>query len=146
MTVNEVLYADDRKPEQKKEIRKWLYKIPPFKKYRAKSREEDNKEVPILELERVVTMITRKYAVTLQSIFMTNDEDQDLLYYSASLRSDDGYAHITTVHALNIVELYKKLAIACYALTKGWKGTQSWEGELLTREELLIKKEKQKHD
>lgn len=135
MTTTQILCLDYRKEAQRDKLLKFLYKIPQYSKYA-----EGNKKVPLDKLEKMLYTVSYKYAITLQCISYIDYEKEDTRYWSATFRNDLDYSYMEMITASELYELFAKIAIFCYAATKGYKGG------LKTKEEARIIKEKIKND
>lgn len=120
-----------RKKENQTKLRKFLYHIPQYKKYKM-----ENREVPLDMLEKMLYTITDKYAITIQWFSYTNDTDTGSRYWSLSLRNDNDNSHMGSITGKGIYEVIAKVAIFLYAAVKKNKG------EIITKEQLELRKGK----
>lgn len=126
MTTEQILCMDCRKESNRIKLQKALHMIPQFKKEKG--------DVPISLFEKMMYVVTTKYAVTVQWISYILQEDQ--IYWSVSIRNDVDYSYMQTITAVTIYELLAKVSIYLYAKVKN--------KELTTKEDLHIMKEKQR--
>lgn len=126
MTTEQILCMDCRKESNRAKLQKALHMIPQFKKEKG--------DVPISLFEKMMYVVTTKYAVTVQWISYILQEDQ--VYWSVSIRNDVDYSYMETITAVTIYELLAKVSIFLYAKVKN--------KELTTKEDLHIMKEKQR--
>lgn len=118
MTTEQILLLDGTHDDKgKKTIQKVLRKIGPLSKY------SDEEIVPIEALEKMVTVITKKYAIQPQWIACTYDSDLAGVYghYSCGVKTSDTHAWLGTVMTHSIYELLSKLVIFMYAQVKSGK-------------------------
>lgn len=130
--IEKALYVDYRKKENKEMLQKVLHEIPQYKKCVG--------DVPQELFEKMINIITGKYAITIQ--WISHVKGNDIVYWSSSIREDVLYEYRGTITAATMYELLAKIALCLFAMTKGYKGG------LTTREKLALEKEreKQKHD
>lgn len=109
MTVRQIIETDFRKEEGRKIIQKALKKIGKFAEY-----EED---VPISEIERFIFAVTRKYQICVQYLFFPK-KHKEVEYYCADIKRDDNDEWISAVYAVQIYEMFAKIAILMYSIVK----------------------------
>lgn len=133
--IKKIMYLDYKPEQNKVKLQKILHNIPQFKKRKG--------NVPIEKFEKLIQVITGKYAVTLQWISFTNNTGADDLYWSCSIKEDVKHKYIVTITAICMYELLAKVSIYLYAMLKGWINNG-----LVTREDLEIAKlkESEKYD
>lgn len=127
MDIDKILYIDCRKQENKKKLQNYLHTIPKYKNIKG--------DVPLDMLEKMLYLVTDRYAVTVQWISYICEGDNSR-YWSCSLRDDSDYSFITTITAVTVYEVFAKLAICLYALVKGYKGG------IETKEKVFLDKQK----
>ena len=115
MTTEQILLLDGTYNENdKKTIQKVLRKIKPLSKY------SDEERVPIEALEKMVTVITTKYAIQPQWITCTYHGELAGQYghYSRGVKTSDTHAWLGTVSTRSLYGLLSKLVIFMYAQVK----------------------------
>ena len=135
MTTDQILLLDGTHDENsKKTIQKVLRKIGPLSRY------SDEEFVPIEALEKMVTVITKKYAIQPQWIACTYDSDISGVYgnYSCGVKTSDTHAWLGTVMTCSIYELMAKLVIFMYAQVKS--------GNIILRTEIKRKEARKGED
>ena len=118
MTTNEIMLLNgtDNK-EHKKIIQKVLRKVGPLSRY------SDEERVPIEALEKMITTITKKYAIQPQWIvcIYSGELAGKHGYYSCGVKTADMHTWLGTVTTHCIYDLLAKLVIFMYAQVKAGK-------------------------
>lgn len=109
MTTEEILNLDYRKDENKSKMQKVLRKIKPLSKY---SEEED--DIPLTALEKLILMYQKKYNVKFSYIMMNTE---GIMIYTASLKTDEG-KWLGNVYGAYIYELFAKVCISMFSKAK----------------------------
>lgn len=112
MTTNEILNLDYNVMSNRELIQKAMTKIKPLSKY-------SDEFVPLIEIERAINMITKKYLIRPQFIMMTFGEKKCV--YSCGVKTDDKHKWLGDVYGCEIYELMAKLLIKMYAEVKSGK-------------------------
>lgn len=100
---NEILYVDYRKSESRALIQKTLRKLKPFKRY-------SDCDVPLEQLEKLVKVLTDKYDLAPQWIFLDTTASTSLVY-SCTILKKSSREPLQFVHGASIYELFAKLAL-----------------------------------
>lgn len=118
MDVENILNIDYRTDEGKAEIQKALFEIPPVKRNC-----DESKDVPIEAIEKVISVISRKYVIELKEITLSLiPHNNDMLYRVAIFRNP--YYTYKILYACCIYELLSKSAIYMY---NEIKKSEVWE-------------------
>lgn len=130
--IEKALYIDYRKKENKEMLQRVLHAIPQFKTCTG--------DVPQELFEKMINIITGKYAITIQ--WISHVRGTDNVYWSTSIKEDIFHEYRGTITAVCMYEMLAKTALFLFAMTKGYK-----EG-LITREQFELDKlkERGKHD
>lgn len=132
--LEKIMMLDTRIEGNKEKLLNVLCNLPPFKKY--KDEEEKEKFVTLEKLEKFVFKVVRKHCIDIQYINMTVVDNEDVAFYSASVRDAETYTWLGTVHGISFFELWAKMAVKVYAEAKK-RGEDA-----LTREELYKRRKK----
>ena len=112
MNLKEVMMADSRKEGVLEEIQLWLRKIPRFAKVK------EGEDIPLQDIENVVTAITKKYGVYMQHISFTI-LDGEIPWYTISLCDKrNGNVMIQMCHGLHFYEAISKACLYMFAYTR----------------------------
>lgn len=126
--IDKILGLDCRVEGSMEKLQKVLCNIPPLKKYK-----DAGKMIPLVDVEKVVRVVTGKYCLDLQQLNMTI-LDSNESWYSASVRETEKYEWIGNVYGVTLYETWCKLAIKAYTYVK--------MNDVKTREELLEERSK----
>lgn len=135
MTTNEIMLLNGTDNEEhKKIIQKVLRKVGPLSRY------SDEERAPIEALEKMITTITKKYAIQPQWITCIYDSDISGVYgnYSCGVKTSDTHTWLGTVMTRSIYELMAKLVIFMYAQVKS--------GNIILRTEIKRKEARKDED
>lgn len=132
MKVKEILNLDYSKPENKDLMQKKMRGIKPFRDIPV------NEEVDLKLLEKFIGLVQRKYALQIDYICPVYIPDENNLY-SATVRNTASNEYYTYIYGKTIYEVFVKISILYYALTKSGKEfpLADWEGEKKRRAERL---------
>lgn len=112
--IDKVLHLDCRMKKNKIKLqlalREWL---PPFKKF------EKGKVIPLEDIEKVHSILTMKYCISMQWITSVRDEKNNAAYWSVCIREDDSYKFLGTVTAATLYELLAKAVLYMYGCING---------------------------
>lgn len=111
MTTDEILNLDYRKDENKEKIQKVLRKIKPLSKFSVES------DVPIEAIEKMISVMCKKYMITPQWMRLSYD-DEILCIYSVGVKTTSKHEWLGDVHGMCIYELLAKLCVKIYAEIK----------------------------
>lgn len=118
MTTKEVMNLDYRKEEAKEIIQKVLRQIKPLSKY------SDEDEVPFNALEKIITIMCKKYCVRIQEFVpdvLSNDKN---IIWRAKLINESNLEVIDIIYGISIYEVFAKTTIRLYIEVKK-KGTKT---------------------
>lgn len=118
MTTKEVMNLDYRKEETKEIIQKVLRQIKPLSKY------SDEDEVPFNALEKIITIMCKKYCVRIQELIpdvLSNDRN---IIWRAKLINESNLEVIDIIYGISIYEVFAKTTIRLYTEVKK-KGTKT---------------------
>ena len=132
MKVKEILNMDYSNPQDKDIMQKKLRGIKPFREIPV------NVEIPLEKLEKYVGLVQRKYALQIDYICPTYVPEESNIY-SATIRNTASNEYYTYIYGRTIYEVFVKISILYYALTKDGKEfpLADWEGQKQRRAERL---------
>jgi len=134
MKVKEILNMDYSNPQDKDIMQKKLRGIKPFRDIPV------NVEIPLNKLEKYVGLVQRKYALQIDYICPVFVPDEENVY-SVTVRNTASNEYLTYIYGKTIYEVFVKISILYYALTKGDKQfpLADWEGQKIKRADRLKK-------
>ena len=134
MKVKEILNLNYSNPQDKNIMQKKLRGIKPFRNIPV------NVEIPLESLERYISLVQRKYALQVDYICPVFIPEE-LNLYSVTVRNTCTNEYLTYIYGKTIYEVFVKVSILYYALTKSGKEfpLADWEGQKLKRAERLKK-------
>ena len=113
MTIDQVMYIDYRTKEGKEKLKKALCMIvKPFGKY-----EQDNYEVPLEIIEKMVSKMCRKYDVSVQWATFSYIKDTDDII-SISIIKDSSHEFMCRIQCNRLYEMMTKVCIKIYNMIK----------------------------
>ena len=115
MKVAQVLDVDFRTEEGREAVQAMLLKIPAIAK-----RHDEDAQVPLESLEKVIGMICRKYNVMIWYITPTYIPGE-VNMYSVTLKTTDTLQWLNNVYGCCLYEAVAKTTIALYAYVKSGK-------------------------
>ena len=132
MKVKEILSLNYSSPENKDIMQKKLRGIKPFRDIPV------NVEIPLEKLEKYIGLVQRKYALQVDYICPVFIPEEDNLY-SVTIRNTTSNEYLTYIYGKTIYEVFVKISILYYALTKDGKDypLADWEGQKQRRAERL---------
>ena len=108
----EVIEGDFRYEDYETETQRWLLRIDALKK-----RTEDGEKVKLEDIEQLIIKLEKKYGHKMQWISLTLIDDE-LPWYSVSIRDGNTKEWAKTLYGLTIYELYCKVALFLFAYTR----------------------------
>lgn len=134
MKVKEVLNLNYSNPQDKDIMQKKLRGIKPFRNIPV------NVEIPLESLEKYISLVQRKYALQVDYICPVFIPEE-LNLYSVTVRNTASNEYLTYIYGKTIYEVFVKISILYYALTKGDKQfpLADWEGQKIARAKRLKK-------
>lgn len=111
--LNEVIEGDFRYSDYKEEAQRWLKKIDVLGK-----RTPEGKDVKLEDIEKLIIKLQKKYGHSMQWITLTILENE-IPWYSVSIRDHGSKEWVKTLYGLSIYELYCKVALFMFAYTRG---------------------------
>ena len=128
MKVKEILSMNYSVPQDKDVMQKKLRGIKPFRDVPV------NVEIPLEKLEKYIGLVQRKYALQVDYICPVFIPEEDNLY-SVTVRNTASNEYLTYIYGKTIYEVFVKISILYYALTKGGKEfpLADWEGQKIRR-------------
>lgn len=115
MTVDKIMYIDYRTQEGKDKIKKALYMMKPFERYK-----NDNREVPIEAIEKAVSIMCRKYDIMIQwAYFLYIEDSPDIV--SITIMKRKSHEYIATIQCNCLYEMIAKACIRIYSEVKSGK-------------------------
>lgn len=132
MKVKDILNMDYSNPQNKDVMQKKMRGIKPFRDIPV------NEEIPMEMLEKYVGLVQRKYALQIDYICPVYVPEENNLY-SATIRNTASNEYYTYIYGKTIYEVFVKISILYYALTKSGKEfpLADWEGQKKRRAERL---------
>ena len=132
MKVKDILNLDYSNPQNKDVMQKKMRGIKPFRDIPV------NEEIPMEMLEKYVGLVQRKYALQIDYICPVYVPEENNLY-SATIRNTASNEYYTYIYGKTIYEVFVKISILYYALTKSGKEfpLADWEGQKKRRAERL---------
>ena len=123
---------DYSNPQNKDIMQKKMRGIKPFRDIPV------NEEIPMEMLEKYVGLVQRKYALQIDYICPVYVPEENNLY-SATIRNTASNEYYTYIYGKTIYEVFVKISILYYALTKSGKEfpLADWEGQKKRRAEKL---------
>jgi len=113
MTTDDILNLDYRLEANKIKLKKALCRIKPLSKY------EDEEEIPLEKLEKLIGMFSRKYKIMIQYINMTCIKNNEENLFLVSLKTTDKENKwLGSIYGCCLYELFAKTAIKMYVLIK----------------------------
>lgn len=112
MTTNEVINLDYREKKNKIIIQKVLRKIKPLSKY------PDGSEIPLNDLEKVITIISKKYPLRVRELYPDIWSNDKLIIWKATLMNETTFKVIGSVYGVSIYEVFAKIVIKLYSEIK----------------------------
>lgn len=109
MTINQVLDLDCREEESKEVIQKYLKKIKPLSKY------GDDEDVPYNKVEKVITILSKKYDMRVREIVPDVWSGEDgIIIWRVTLIDNKTLYTLGIIYGLSLYEVLAKLAIFMY--------------------------------
>lgn len=108
----EVVEGDFRYDDYKEETQRWLLKIDALKQ-----RTPEGKKVKFEDLEQLIIKLQKKYGHTMQWISLSII-DEEVPWYSVSIRDGRTKDWVKTVYGLTMYELYCKVVLFLFAYTR----------------------------
>ena len=112
MTTKEVMNLDYRKEENKKIIQKVLRQIKPLSRY------SDECEIPFEAIEKAITVMSKKYMMSVHSLAPDMWSNENHTIWRAWLLNDKNLKTIDMVYGITLYEVFAKTAIRLYAEVK----------------------------
>lgn len=113
MKIEEILNLDCRDKKNAEALQSMLKKIKPISKYEGK--------VPLESLEKLVFVLSNKYDITPQYVFIDIHASGSSVVYSCNVLSKGDRELLGTVYGATLYELFAKLALKMFAEAKGKK-------------------------
>lgn len=107
MKTEDILNLDCRKEESREIIQKALKRIKPLSKY--------SDEIPLEAIEKLIGVLVKKYAITVQSINLCFIDEKRSLYYSCGIIENDEHQWLGNCYGITMYELLSKVAIKLYS-------------------------------
>ena len=136
MKVKDILNMDYSNPQHRDIMQKKLRGIKPFREIPV------NEEIQLEKLEKYIGLVQRKYALQVDNIFLVAVPEEPNVY-SVTVRNTASNKHLSIIYGRTIYEVYVKISILYYALTKSEKEfpLADWEGEKKRRAEKIKESE-----
>lgn len=112
MTTKEIMNLDYREKENQEIIQKVLKQIKPLSRY------SDECEIPFSALEKVITVITKKYLIRIRDFMPDVWANDDHTIWRAWIINDANLKTIDMVYGITLYEVFAKCAIRLYAEVK----------------------------
>lgn len=112
MTTKQILNLDCRKREDQEKIQKVLRQIKPLSRY------SDGCDIPLYAIEKVITIICKKYGMRIREIIPDMHGNEQNIIWEATLQSEKNFKNIGCVYGISMYELLAKAAILMYAEVK----------------------------
>lgn len=112
MTTNEIINLDYREEKNQKTIQKVLRKIKPLSKY------SDEYEIPFSALEKVTTVICKKYCMRIREFTPDVWSNKNHTIWRAVIINETNLKTIETIYGISLYEVFAKVAIRLYAEVK----------------------------
>lgn len=110
--LKEVINGDFRHQDFEEEAQNWLLKIAALRK-----RTPEGEKVKLEDIEQLIVRITKKYRIQMQWISLTLI-DNEIPWYSVSIKDGQTHEWLKTVYGLTIYELLTKVALFMFATTR----------------------------
>lgn len=111
MTTKQLISLDFRQEENRQIIQTALRKIKPLSKF-------DEEEIPISAIERAITVMCKKYPVSIMNLVPDNVANDRHTVWRATIIDDKTFRPIEKVYGICLYELFAKLAIRIYVEVK----------------------------
>ena len=108
----EVVEGDFRYGDFEEEAQRWLLKIDVLRK-----RTPEGEKVKFEDIEKLIIKLEIKYGHRMQWINLTLIDDE-MPWYSVSIRDGNKHEMIKTIYGLTLYELYSKVALFLYAYSR----------------------------
>lgn len=108
----EVVEGDFRYNDFEEETQRWLLKIDVLRK-----RTPEGEKVKFEDIEKLIIKLEIKYGHRMQWINLTLIDDE-MPWYSVSIRDGNKREMIKTIYGLTLYELYSKVALFLYAYSR----------------------------
>ena len=112
MTTKEIMNLDCRKEKDREIIQKVLRQIKPLSKY------SDECNVPLDAIEKAITVMCKKYIVSVKEFSPDMFSNNDYTIWRATLINDKTLKVIENVYGISLYETFAKIAIRLYAEVK----------------------------
>lgn len=109
MTIKWVINLDCREEENWGILQKYLKKIKPLSKYK------DIEDVPIYKIEKVITILLKKYNIRIRDI-VPDVWSGDIPIWRCAIIYDKTLRQLVTVYGLSLYEVLAKAAIYMYSV------------------------------
>lgn len=106
--LNEVLNLDCREDYGKNLLQEYLKKIKPLSKYKH------NVDVPFEKVEKVITILSKKYNMRVIEIMPDIWANDDEVVWRAILIDDKNLNKIGAIYGISLYEIFSKVAICMY--------------------------------
>lgn len=110
--LKEVIDGDFRHEGTEEDAQVWLLKIPPLIK-----RTHEGEKVKLEDIEQLIIKLSKKYKIQMQWISLTFI-DGEIPWYSVSVKDGQTHEWLKTVYGLTIYELFIKVALFMFAITR----------------------------
>ena len=110
MKTEDVLNLDYREEKSKEIIQKVLKKIGPLSKY------SENEIVPIEAIEKLISVLTRKYEI--QPQWINFNYNNSIHTYSCGIKTSNTHEWLGDAYGMCVYELFAKIAIKMYSEVK----------------------------
>ena len=112
MTTKEIINLDYRKEENQETIQKVLRKIKPLSRY------SDECEIPLSALEKVITIMCKKYCLRVRELTPDVWANDSETIWRATLSNDSDFSVIDKVYGISLYEVFAKITIRLYSEVK----------------------------
>ena len=134
MKTDQILNLDYREEEAKEIIQKVLRKIKPLSNL-----SDDNGDVPIEAIEKLIRILHQKYEITPQWMTISLHESA-VNVYSIGVKTTTDHQWLGTVYGMCLYEVFAKLAIKMYSEIKQGNIEQRTKTDEEKERELRAKK------
>ena len=112
MNTKQVINLDYRDPKNQKVIQKVLKEIKPL------SRFSDEEEIPMWAIEKVITVMCKKYNMRISGITSDVYGSDTHIIWRADIVTEHNYKTVGTVFGISMYELFAKAAIVFHEEVK----------------------------
>lgn len=107
MNIEKVLNINCKSKEGKETLQRYLKKLKPFREF------DENEDIPLEKIEKLIYKLTRKYEIEPQYMFINCVDASKTSLYSLGIRTPKGN-WLGTVYGITIYETLAKAALKMF--------------------------------